>query len=296
MASFVRQMKTNSVDSSLTSGSVLSKSPLLATSSQLETGRATPEVGMEPKSLSPELIPTSKFAKGGMTPEPAHEAKDGQSKDVVKAEKQDSPEPEKRITIIRASEAPDTPSELPVSPLSASSIHNLYATRRIRIKGAKAAKILGLVALSADGSPNGAGITLPDDTPPMPSLKDIKKPFALEVEIQSRKSQNQKERPLATRTASSPVIPPGQNPNMPKRKPPPPPKHDAQDSVSSQTSSQTESLPEESEVKTPRGSEESSMPFGLKAARRDMLQTIQVFVDDDILDYYKSGGLEASLH
>jgi hypothetical protein len=31
------------------------------------------------------------------------------------------------------------------------------------------------------------------------------------------------------------------------------------------------------------------VPFGLKSAKRGMLQTIQVFVDDDILDYYKNG-------
>jgi hypothetical protein len=154
----------------------------------------------------------------------------------------------------------------------------MYATKRIRIKGIKAAKILGLVAQSANGSSDTKGITLPDASPPMPT--NLKKPIAVEVEIQ-RKPQEKK---AAT---TSPSTPPA-DPKMPKRKPPPPPRHDTKDSVSSlAASSHTESSPEEPEVTTPTGSYE--VPFGLKSAKRGMLQTIQVFVDDDILDYYKNG-------
>jgi hypothetical protein len=163
----------------------------------------------------------------------------------------------------------------------------MYATKRIRIKGIKAAKILGLVAQSATGSETGSkGITLPDESPTVPST--LKKPIAVEVEIQRKPPQAAQERKTTT-TDTTPSTPPSATvPKMPKRKPPPAPKHDAKDSVSSSVaSSQMESSPEEPEAVTPKTVGNADVPFGLKSAKRGMLQTIQVFVDDDILEYYK---------
>lgn len=250
---------------------------LLAPPLTTSSGRSTPETGPEPKTLTPELIPTSKFASIKPNPEPTSD--ENKTLRTEGDEKKEVPQQQKRITIIRASmeSGETTPSSdsMPISPIT--SIHDLYSTRRIRIKGAKAAKILGLVAQSASGTETSKCITLPDNSPGMPG--SFKKPIAVEVEIQQRpiEKKNRTTSPSTSEAA----------PKMPKRKPPPTPmsKHDASDSVSSSVaSSQAESSPEESEIKTPTGSDE--MPFGLKSAKRGMLQTIQVFVDDDILDYY----------
>ena len=293
MQAFVKQMKTQSVVSAATIGSTLAP-PLSA-----KSGRSTPEIGPEPKSLTPEMIPTSTFFSTG-TPKPdSTQQKDSPSQRVDDA-KQDPPETEKRITIIRASThsagTSSSSEPMPGSPMS--SIHDMYSTKRIRIKGAKAAKILGLVAQSACSGESGKGITLPDRTPGMPGA--FRKPIAVEVEIQERPverkatSTSQPEKKADATTSPSTVQ---TGPKMPKRKPPPTPtaKHDTKDSVSSSVaSSQTESSPEEPEVQTPTGSD--GVPFGLKSAKRGMLQTfattqtIQVFVDDvDILDYYHTG-------
>ena len=297
MQSFVKQMKTQSVVSeSRQSASIGS---MLAPPSSAKSGRSTPEIGPEPKSLTPEMITTSQFPSPG-TPKPDSSPQKDSLSERSDDATQDPPETEKRITIIRASThsagTSSSSEPMPSSPMS--SIHDMYSTKRIRIKGAKAAKILGLVAQSASGGENGKGITLPDRIPGMPGA--FKKPIAVEVEIQERPiekkatSTTQSEKKTTETTSPSTVA---TGPKMPKRKPPPTPtvKHDPKDSVSSSVaSSQTESSPEEPEVHTPTGSGE--VPFGLKSAKRGMLQTfattqtIQVFVDDiDILDYYHTG-------
>ena len=291
MASFMRQAKTKTMMDDARKAE--SAKTLLVPPSQSESGRSTPEVGTESKSSTPdvrtnsksstpELVPTSKFARvRPPTPEP-EPVTDEPSKPEASEHQKETAEPEKRVTIIRTvsthSKATTASSDAPpVSPMS--SIHDMYATKRIRIKGIKAAKILGLVAQSANGSSDTKGITLPDASPPMPA--NLKKPIAVEVEIQRKASKEKKA------ASTTPKSPPSDH-KMPKRKPPPPPRHDTKDSVSSlAASSHTESSPEEPEVTTPTGSQE--VPFGLKSAKRGMLQTIQVFVDDDILDYYKNG-------
>ena len=289
MASFMRQAKTKSMMEDAKKAECAKT--LLAPPIQPESGRSTPEVGTESKSSTsevgteskastPELIPTSKFARSRPpTPDPISTI--NQASKPEASEHKETPEPEKRVTIIRTastrSKATTGSSDAPpVSPMS--SIHDMYATKRIRIKGIKAAKILGLVAQSTSGSSDTKGITLPDASAPMPT--NLKKPIAVEVEIQRK--------PLEKKAAATSPSTPPIDPRMPKRKPAPPPRHDTKDSVSSlAASSHTESLPEEPEVTTPTGSQE--VPFGLKSAKRGMLQTIQVFVDDDILDYYKNG-------
>jgi hypothetical protein len=165
----------------------------------------------------------------------------------------------------------------------------MYATKRIRIKGIKAAKILGLVAQSATGTGNDSkGITLPDETPRIRSK--LKKPVAVEVEIQHKPAQAAPDKKSAAADAVPSTPPSATVPRMPNRKPPPAPKHDTKDSVSSSVaSSQTESSPEEPEVVTPKTVGGADVPFGLKSTKRGMVQTIQVFVDDDILEYYKEG-------
>ena len=286
MTAFLNQAKMkNAVEESRMSGSTKSLAPPIS----IHSGRSTPEI-------TPELIPTSKFSSTPLpTPEPDQDKSDVTKRETSPQKDAPAPEPEKRVTIIRTgstkSAATSNSSEHPpVSPIS-----SMYATKRIRIKGAKAAKILGLVAQSATGKENGnKGITLPDESPTIPTTS--KKPIGVEVEIQRKTAQEKKTSASETaqekKTSTSetvPSTPPSATvPQMPKRKAPPPPRHDTKDSVgSSVASSQTESSPEEPEVKTPKTVGSADVPFGLKTAKKGMLQTIQVFVDDDIFDYYK---------
>ena len=294
MATFMRQIKTKSIfDEGRKSAMTSAKSPLTVVFTT-ESGRSTPDLTREPKSLTPEFGASGRFSPlparmespARLTPEVPQEAKfsskpEGhERKDTMEPEKtvmrEDTMVPEKRTTVILASPSPESLADsAPISPISSIDSHK---TKRIRIKGTKAAKILGLVAQSANGT---KGITLPDETSPKDASPG--KHMELEVEIQPRKSA---ERRSAERKRAPP--PPTPVVAMPKRKPPPPPppRQGTNDSVSSTTgSSHTDSSPEAPEVKTPRGSVEA--PLGLKSPKKGMLQTIQVFVDDDILDYYK---------
>ncbi|KAK3721828.1 hypothetical protein LTR37_002994 [Vermiconidia calcicola] len=255
-------------------------SPALAASS----GRSTPEYAAEPKALIPETSRTSKMspmitpASTPSTPSPTLPQQGDGS--VLKG----TTDSEKRNTVIKASpaEALNTDSNPPLSPMSTNSgissleeeRHNL---RRIRIKGAKAAKILGLVAQPGTGNSESPGITLPEEAPP--KHLHNQKPAEAEAESQSKQKTGEK--------VKSPLQPaPGTAP--PKRKPPPPPRQNTSESLSSvAATSVSSSPPDEHEATTPRSQD---VPFGLNGAKRGILQSIQVFVDDDILEYYKGNG------
>lgn len=266
-----------------------------------EPGRSTPEI--EQKTLNSILHEAMKpspsigsLGSGKPTPDLSKEATTVPSPEKPKTE---NSEAEKRMTAIR--DFPEPPSNStekqkppaipkgktdghlpplePVSPISV--LEDEGSTRRIRIKGAKAAKLLGLVAESGNGKAGGTDITLPDSS----SLEHMvqKKQLAIEVEVQSKYVDT---RQKSTRTSPASAKPGA----VPKRKPLPSPRQGTNDSQGSITAgSMSESAPDEPEVATPRNSQDAA-PFGLKSAKRGMLQTIQVFVDDDILDYYKNGG------
>ena len=281
MATFMRQTRAKSIMDDTRKSSSL-KAYLLSPLA-IDSGRTTPEMSKESKSPTPELATSAKFppisapaeSNSGAKPEVPTDAIASPNQD--NQERKDKSESEKRITVVRASPSRETVADTddnspPVSPIS--SLED--KPKRIRIKGVKAAKILGLVAQSANGTQGNKGITLPDESPAKKA--SLGKPVAVEVEIKPRSSFRKKKRNTASTIA----------PAMPDRKPPPPPRQGTNDSVSSiATSSNTESSPEQPEIKTPRGSQDE--PLGLKSAKRGMLQTIQVFVDDDILDYYHGG-------
>ena len=169
----------------------------------------------------------------------------------------------------------------PVSPIEAQETDAdndspADAPKRITVKGAKAAKILGLVA--TDRRPESpSGITLPDDSP-----TESRKDFAVEVKIHRK-----------------PV--PGSAHAPPARQAPVPPQPGRKRTNDSASTVQTESSPE-SEVRTPRASQEGLMPKGLKIGKKGAggggvggvqmqqrpppQQPVQVVSDEDILDYY----------
>jgi len=177
--------------------------------------------------------------------------------------------------------------------------------KKIRVKGAKAAKILGLMKeAGADiHRPGSPSITLPDDMEgrSKPSLSAAR---LIEVHIPT------------SRLSLYP--PPSPAPAMSLPSPPSCAKQEAEDSAESPISAHStaitldtlnharspsrasdahsragsnsaESSPEEPEIQTPleeKAGGDEELPIGLKSARRGLLQTIQVFVDDEILDYY----------
>ena len=288
MATFLTQSRARSVAEARKSASLR---PHLKAPSQ-ESLRSMSEILMEPKSLTPEMANSAKLSSsptitktspGSTTPKVGQEAKEEAkaSPQLEQREHKDTNESTKRTTVIRASpeeeRSPVSPilPDPPVSPASAiSSLEE--KPKRIRVKGIKAAKILGLVAQSVNGRPGSPGITLPDDTP----TNGITKQVAVELQIQPTKSPDK----WKTSYPPTPGLPP-----TPKRKPPPPPRQGTNDSVgSTSSSSRAESSPDLPEVKTPRASQDT--PLGVKNAKPGILHSVQVFVDDDILDYYKGSG------
>lgn len=200
---------------------------------------------------------------------------------------------EKRNTVIKAS-----PPEPTITGCTTTEPQEFYNTdvdeeipRKIRIKGAKAAKILGLMKEAADGRPGSPGITLPDE---LPSNSSRRRGPAIEVHI-----------PVAPRPNSPPNDAHTRGPpNVSSR---PSTRRDTGESASSARSSSgdgerselhsragssVESSPEEQEIQTPKDEDsvaseylKGKQPKG-RSAKRALVQTIQVYVDDEILDYY----------
>lgn len=289
IAALIAQTKPKSIPEESTmedTRSVMSVNSSAASTLPAQPGRSTPDV--EQKTLSPRFYKPSKLSpslastisSASTSPDLRKDASTTPSQEQGKSEP--TTEPDKRVTVIRDSPdhiaevqaaTPDLP-QPPLSPVSAISSleEEKNKTKRIRIKGAKAAKLLGLVNESKGSRAGSPDITLPDGS----SLDKADR--TIEVEIQSKSCR-----------AQAKPSPPTQPAAVPKRKPVTSTRQGTNDSVGSTgtgTSSVNESAPEEPEVKTPRNSGEA--PFGLKSAKRGMLQTIQVFVDDDILDYYKT--------
>ena len=248
----------------------------------VQSGRSTPDI--EPKTLNSTLYqamrPSPSIGGSGSSGRPTPDL----NKDISTFPSPKKPSvdtkraTEKRVTMIRDSPEPPADSDRTeaLSPVSPISIEDDSKTKRIRVKGAKAAKLLGLVAESANGQTGSPDITLPDSS--SPEGTEPKDQPAIEVELQSKFSD----------VKMTPPAPSSNKAQVPKRKPVASPRQGTNDSVGSITaSSVSESAPEEPELKTPRHSQDA--PFGLRSAKRGMLQTIQVFVDDDILDYYRNG-------
>ncbi|KAK5175358.1 uncharacterized protein LTR77_000497 [Saxophila tyrrhenica] len=292
IAVLIAQAKAKSISEDSThddSKSVASVQSNATTGLTMQSGQTTPDV--QPKTLSPRFYNPSKVSpsiasttsSATTTPDLCKGVSAVPPLEIRKT--QPTTQAEKRTTVIRndseaTGEQHYASKNLPPPPMSPVSIissieEEKNKTKRIRIKGAKAAKLLGLVAESRNGKPGSPDITLPDRS----SLERAgrRDHFAIEVEIQSKFSDARAGQPPAT----------AQTATVPKRKSLASPRQGTNDSIDSTgTSSVSESAPDEPEVKTPRTSQDA--PFGLKSAKRGMLQTIQVFVDDDILDYYKS--------
>lgn len=157
----------------------------------------------------------------------------------------------------------------PVSPIEDNDNGSILPPKRIIVKGVKAAKILGMVG---GRSESPTGITLPD-IPPSSSRGSPGKELAVGLKIQ------RKPLPDPPKKAAPPP------PNCPAPTPPQPGRKRTNDSASTV---QTDSSPE-SEVGTPRASEEDLVPKSLKIGRKPPSQqdVVQVYMhDDDILDYY----------
>ncbi|KAK3643634.1 hypothetical protein LTR56_010144 [Elasticomyces elasticus] len=199
--------------------------------------------------------------------------------------------------------------------------------RKIRIKGAKAAKLLGLIA--DEVQPGSPGITLPahgerELTPKMLAPSYANSP-AIEVHIPSSPFHLSLPPPSPAPTSPLPTPPAGTPPlSAPlSRKGSIESAPSVADSIASVTNTVTmdvlegnafrqainnkvcdEILAESpstgdvarrgsavgSALSTATEEEREEEPMGLKSARRGLLQTIQVFVDDEILDYYHNGG------
>lgn len=156
----------------------------------------------------------------------------------------------------------------PVSPIEDNDNDSINPPRRITIKGAKAAKILGLVAGRSESQ---SGITLPDASP-TETRGSPGKELAIELKIQRK--------PVPSTTAKTAAPPP------PARQAPVPPQPGHKRTNDSASTVQTDSSPE-SEARTPRGSQENMVPRGLKIGRKvPPPQPVHVVNDDDILDYY----------
>ncbi|KAI7327688.1 hypothetical protein KC315_g6974 [Hortaea werneckii] len=212
-------------------------------------------------------------------------------------------------------------------------------SKRIRIKGAKAAKILGLMREAAEVEvPGEQRITLPDE---LNSARRLTPSPSIEVQIPSSRLSvlpafcvpprpapsgplpptppSRKDSPVQAKpeqmvspalTIPSPASTQTARPASPSvasaRSASPQSFHDAH---SRKGSSAEASIPEEPQPDTPSDDQpmkaaatekplppisptqdEDELPMGLKSARRGQMQTIQVFFDDEILDYYHSTG------
>ncbi|TKA72486.1 hypothetical protein B0A55_06696 [Friedmanniomyces simplex] len=208
--------------------------------------------------------------------------------------------------------------------------------KKIRIKGAKAAKILGLMTEVVGARPGSPGITLPDRPEPdltttMLAPSPCGNNLAIEVHIPLSPFHMVLPPPSPAPTSPLPTPPSGTSPLRPaplSRKASVESASDA--SGTSSTTKMTSDAPADSQrTDAPRVAssvgahdaaadspttespsctasvadsaadgteahapheEKEEEPMGLKSARRGLLQTIQVFVDDEILDYYHNGG------
>ncbi|KAI7279984.1 hypothetical protein KC345_g5023 [Hortaea werneckii] len=215
-------------------------------------------------------------------------------------------------------------------------------SKRIRIKGAKAAKILGLMREAAELEvPGEQQITLPDE---MNSARRLTPSPSIEVQIPSSRLSvlpafcvpprpapsgplpptppSRKDSPVQAKpeqmiapalTIPSPASTQTGRPSSPSaasaRSASPQSFHDAH---SRKGSSAEASIPEESQPDTPSddqpmkgaatekplppispAQDDDELPMGLKSARRGQMQTIQVFFDDEILDYYHNTGRDS---
>ena len=157
-------------------------------------------------------------------------------------------------------------------------------SRSIRIQGPKAEKILSLMQEAASdaapASPDGMFLSSGRYTPPVRSERSP----AIEVYI-----------PPTSPFELMPPMGPAPSASLPGL--PPLTGMSKTDGVANalrglQALSSGETSPNISAgVRTPDGDERDSqeLPMGLKSSRRGLLQTIQVFVDDEILDYYTNG-------
>lgn len=160
-----------------------------------------------------------------------------------------------------------------------------HPPKKIRVKGAKAAKILGLMTQAVDGRPGSPDITLPDEPERKRTLPLTHGGPTLEVYIP---------------TSPFKLLPP-RSPAPTTPLPTPPARKDTEESSASmaprpdsrsseapsRAGSSAESSPEEPEVQTPQEEKEESQ-LVTKSSKRGLLRSIQVFVDDEILDYYHS--------
>ncbi|KAI6817219.1 hypothetical protein KC340_g15560 [Hortaea werneckii] len=215
-------------------------------------------------------------------------------------------------------------------------------SKRIRIKGAKAAKILGLMREAAEVEvPGEQRITLPDE---MNSARRLTPSPSIEVQIPSSRLSvlpaycvaprpapsgplpptppSRKDSPVQAKpeqmiapalTIPSPASTQTARPSSPSaasaRSSSPQSFHDA---YSRKGSSAEASIPEEPQPDTPSddqpmkdpatdkplppispAQDDDELPMGLKSARRGQMQTIQVFFDDEILDYYHNTGRDS---
>lgn len=245
--------------------------------------------------------PTSEFAEttrsavsaDATTPKAkAHERKSSSSIDTVKPTRSGSISGEsnnhiRHDTMAQIERTAETLSPPVIRPESVSSAEETEdeQPKRIRVKGAKAAKVLGLMAKAENGRPDSPGsITLPD------GLESPRSEVELHVSKKTRA-------PATVMTATDVCRVPSPGP-PPAHAPPPLPRprtdsdalprtlpiHKGTDaSVAISANSSAESSPNTPEAVTPS---QEDIP-GLRSAKRGMVQTIQVFVDDDVLDYYE---------
>jgi hypothetical protein len=256
---------------------------LAATASPMpESGRSTPDV--EPKTLAPSLFKPAKspsllgLGLGFPTPEI------GSNESPVIPQGKDgkrSADPEKRVTAIRNSgDQSDSTrqnksglqtKESPVLPSSTEEQVAKNEPSKAPVDEGKAAQFVDLIPQTGDRT-SGSRSAAPTLETSIPNSD-----LGLKGQLPKASAGTKPMSPKTPVTATAAA--------MPKRKPVPSPRQGTNDSVSSSTTG--ESAAEEHEARTPRLS--SDEPFGLKSAKRGMLQTIQVFVDDDILDYYHNG-------
>jgi len=200
---------------------------------------------------------------------------------------------EKRNTVIKASPEPT------ITGCTTAEPEELYNTdveeqmpKKIRIKGAKAAQILGLMKEAADGRPSSPGITLPDDLPANSSRRGGP---AIEVHIPTAPLRSMPPYDVYARKRRNPSNHPSPRRNTGESASSASPSsgEGERSELHSRAGSSVESAPEEQEIQTPKDEDDAAASEELKgrerkgrAAKRAMVQTIQVYFDDEILDYY----------
>ncbi|KAK3620072.1 hypothetical protein LTR22_025750, partial [Elasticomyces elasticus] len=285
-----------------------------------ESSRSTPEVAVE---LVSAKTSANKVRKDSVQPDLSALALQGHTGSLTTG-KERSQSSDKHPTAKRPSTG--IAGAIEYDDFSSSDVEAVLP-RKIRIKGAKAAKLLGLIA--DEVQPGSPGITLPTHgerelTPKMLAPSYANSP-AIEVHIPSSPFHLSLPPPSPAPTSPLPTPPAGTPPlSAPlSRKGSFESAPSVADSTTSVTNTVTmdvlegnafrqainnkvsdEVLAESpstgdaarrgsaagSALSTATHEEREEEPMGLKSARRGLLQTIQVFVDDEILDYYHNGG------